>query len=125
MTILDASALIALTLDERGAGIVAAAARNALMSAVNVSEFLQRMADHGVPYQASQQELRRLEIVVVPFDIGHATQAAIFRPATKKNGLSLGDRACLALAFERQLPILTADRRMAEADLDLDIRLIR
>lgn len=125
MTILDTSALIALALDERGAGIVAAVARNALMSAVNVSEFLQRMADHRVPYQTSQQELRRLEILVIPFDIDQAMQAAIFRTATRKNGLSLGDRACLALAFERRLPILTADRRIAEADVDLDIRLIR
>ncbi|WP_066658831.1 type II toxin-antitoxin system VapC family toxin [Sphingomonas sp. CCH9-E2] len=123
--VLDASAIIALALGERGGGVVAALAKGALMSAVNMSEFLQRMADRNVPHDDAAEQLARFEIDIVAFQHHHAIQAAAYRPLTRHLGLSLGDRACLALARERQSTILTADRRMAEANVGLDIRMIR
>ena len=61
------------------------------------------------------------------FRDGHAWQTAKLRPLTKRFGLSLGDRACITAAMFADLPILTSDRRMAEARdiLGLDIRMIR
>ena len=47
------------------------------------------------------------------------------RPLTAHLGLSLGDRACPAQGYFSEMPILTANRRMAEADVGLDIRMIR
>jgi PIN domain nuclease of toxin-antitoxin system len=123
--VLDASALIALALKERGAGIVATFAHQSLISTVNASEFLQRMADAGIADDEAANKMTEFEVTLVPFTADHARQAAAFRLATKKLGLSLGDRACLALAHDRRFPILTSDRRMAEADVGLDIRMIR
>jgi ribonuclease VapC len=47
------------------------------------------------------------------------------RPLTKAQGLSLADRACLALARRLDIPVITADREWAGLDLDITIRLIR
>lgn len=44
---------------------------------------------------------------------------------TKELGLSLADRACMALAVTLGLPLLTADRSWVEVDLPVEIRVIR
>jgi PIN domain nuclease of toxin-antitoxin system len=54
-----------------------------------------------------------------------ARQTGALRPATKALGLSLGDRACLALARRERLPILTADRSWAKLDLGIPIKVMR
>ena len=69
--------------------------------------------------------LRQFEIDVVAFDIRQAVVAADLRTVTRHVGASLGDRACLALAKTNDWPILTGDRRLAELDIGIDIRLIR
>lgn len=123
--VLDASALIALALGERGAGVVAKFAQQSFISTVNVSEFLQRLQEKGVAEDLVMAQFSRFEITIAPFSLNHARQAAAFRVATKHLGLSLGDRGCLSLASDLGLPILTADGRMAEADVGIDIRMIR
>jgi PIN domain nuclease of toxin-antitoxin system len=47
------------------------------------------------------------------------------RTDTRRRGLSLGDRACLALAETPGLPAVTADRHWAQPGLSIDIRPIR
>jgi PIN domain nuclease of toxin-antitoxin system len=123
--VFDASALIALALGELGSGVVAKFAQHALISTVNVSEFLQRLGDKGVPEEQAVYQIARFEIGIVPFDLEQAQRAAQLRPATRHLGLSLGDRACLSLALARGRHVLTADHRMAEADVGIDIRMIR
>ena len=54
-----------------------------------------------------------------------ALSAAALLPQTRRLGLSLGDRACLALARTRGKPAVTADRAWAELDVDITVRLIR
>lgn len=123
--VLDASALIALALGEPGSGVVARFAQHALISTVNLSEFLQRLRDKGVPEGQALYQIARFEIDIVPFDLEQAQLAATLRPMTKHLGLSLGDRACLSLALARGRHVLTADHRMAEADVGIDVRTIR
>ena len=60
-------------------------------------------------------DLRELDFEVVALDRGQAEGAGLLRATTREAGLSLGDRACLALARQRGMPALTTDRRQAEA----------
>lgn len=66
-----------------------------------------------------------LHLSIVPFDDELAYDCAGLRPVTKHLGLSLGDRACLALAKREVLPVLTADRVWSELDIGVEVRLIR
>ena len=126
--VLDSSALIAFARDERGSEIVLQHIRGALISSVNLSEFLQRMIEADMPADAAIMRLRRFEIEIVPFSTEHAARAASLRAPTKHLGLSLGDRACLALALEMGCPVLTSDQAWGGdlgTRLGLDIRMIR
>jgi|UniRef100_UPI0035CAAA11 ribonuclease VapC len=123
--VLDASALLAVLLDETGADVVVPVMRGSALSSVNASETFQRAADKGHPAQRVLALLHGLEIEVVPFSMDHAIAAADLRPATRSAGASLGDRACLALAAERGATVYTGDRRLAGVDIGLDLRLIR
>jgi ribonuclease VapC len=62
---------------------------------------------------------------VVDFDAELAEMSADLRPATRPNGLSLGDRACLALAQKRGAVALTADRTWASVDVPVEVRVVR
>ncbi|MDE2005310.1 MAG: type II toxin-antitoxin system VapC family toxin [Rhodospirillales bacterium] len=111
MTILDASAVLALLLDEPGAEAVSAAiAEGARMSAVNFAEVATRYVRAG----ATETDLRALRdglpVTLVATDAELAIRAALFSRITREAGLSLGDRMCLALAQRDGLPVLTADR---------------
>lgn len=123
--ILDASAVLALLLREAGHEAVALHAQGAMLLSVNLSEVLSRIADKGGDPVAAHALLARLELTIIDFDEALAVKAAALRTPTKAIGASLGDRACLALAQQLSLPVLTADRRWAELDLGIDIRLIR
>jgi PIN domain nuclease of toxin-antitoxin system len=59
------------------------------------------------------------------FTTGQAHRAAELHRATRRLGLSFGDRACLALGLEMESPILTADRTWGDLDLGVEIRLAR
>lgn len=123
--VLDASAVLASFLDEPGGDVVLAALPDALLSAVNYTETLTRLLDRGVPEPELAAAAADIAAIVAPFDEEQALLAAKLRPATRGLGLSLGDRACLALALSRGLPALTADRRWAELALGVEIRLLR
>lgn len=124
--VLDASALLAYFLQERGGDAVATAlVQYPCISSLNLSE----VAAYFLERQASLEEtlafVRGLPIEVVAFDSALAMAAAALRPRTRHLGLSLGDRACLALAMARNLPVLTADRAWTALDLGIEVRLIR
>lgn len=125
--ILDASAILAVLLREPGADNVIAELSDAHVSTVNLGEALTRMADSSVAVKDALDQILRLQPAIHDFDQAMASSIAELRLLTKQYGLSLGDRACLALAGSLGLPVLTSDRRMAEARevLGLDIRLIR
>jgi ribonuclease VapC len=123
--VVDASALLAILRGEPGADVVIAASRNALLSAVNLTEVLAKISDLSLNPAIVNQMIARLEFQVEPFDAHQAEVAAALRAATRHHQISLADRACLALATVRDLPVLTADRKWAELNLGIEVRLIR
>ncbi|MEG3179147.1 type II toxin-antitoxin system VapC family toxin [Sphingomonas sp. LT1P40] len=123
--VLDTSAILALLLDEPGTAMVAEVVRGSELSAVNHCEVMSKIAENGADRDETHQILLDYGIRIRAFREEHALEAARLRPLTSHLGLSLGDRACLAQGHFSDRPILTADRRMAEADVGLDIRMIR
>jgi len=128
-SVLDASALLAYLQDETGAELVAdAIALGAHMSAVNVAEVLSRVTDRSIDPRSLADELtsRGLlggAIVIEPFTIADAIDVARLRPLTRSAGLSIGDRACLALARRLGARAITADTAWIQADADIGVEL--
>lgn len=123
--VLDASALLALLNDEPGADVVASNLDQALIVAVNWSEVVGKLVDGGMPEQAILTALGSLGLKLRPFDEELAHLAGMLRVKTRPLGLSLGDRACLALAARLSLPVLTADRSWSTLKVGVKVRLIR
>ena len=129
--VLDASALLAYLRDEPGADAVAdAVAGGASISTVNLGEVFSRVADRGaspadVAREMTDRGLLDGAITVEEFTSADAVEVGRLRPLTRQHGLSLGDRACLALAQRLALPAVTADTAWSKLDLKLDLRQIR
>lgn len=123
--VLDASALLAYLFSEPGDQLVTDRIAGARISSVNWSEVLERSIARGIAIDDLGEELGTLSLMIAPFDHELAATTAHLREPTKSFGLGLADRACLALASEQRLPVLTADRSWAELDLGIEIELIR
>lgn len=123
--VLDASALLAMLLAERGADYVWQRRHGAVLSTVNYAECLTRLARHGKPLDRSEARLGMLELELIPFDREQAALTASLSVPGKPLGLSLGDRACLGLGLIRGLPVLTAEHAWKKLDLDVRVELIR
>ncbi|MGH2954346.1 MAG: type II toxin-antitoxin system VapC family toxin [Solirubrobacterales bacterium] len=130
-SVLDASALIALLHGEDGGEAVAEAiATGAAISVVNLAEVLSKLAEAGKDPAEARGQLRDAAgntdaLAIEPLSENDCVEVPRLRPKTRELGLSLADRACLALAMRLGVPALTADRTWAEADVDVEIRLIR
>jgi ribonuclease VapC len=123
--VLDASALLALINNERGADRVAAAVADAIMSTVNLAEVLSKLVEKGMSVADATLAVDLLAVRVVDFTRSLAEAAGVMVVRTRRHGLSLGDRACLALAAAHGLPALTADRSWRDMDVGVEIALIR
>ena len=123
-TVLDASALIAYMSREPGWERVEAALPGALMSCVNYAEVLSKVAERGGDAAQTDAELGP-QLNLVPFSPAQALLAAQLRPLTRQLGLSLGDRACLALGLERRAAVLSADQPWAALEAPHIIEVIR
>lgn len=123
--VLDASAVLALLLEEPGSEIVRANLPGAVLSTVNLAEVVTKMLEWGDLESDIHSDVAALQLVLISFDAPLAYRAARLRSSTRHLGLSFGDRACLALAASRQLPVLTTDRNWARLRLGIDIRLVR
>ncbi|MGB5775931.1 MAG: type II toxin-antitoxin system VapC family toxin [Sedimenticolaceae bacterium] len=123
--VLDASALLALFHDERGADRVEAALEGALISTVNWAEVIQKSVSHGVTVEGMHEELLGTGVTFEVFTLAQAEIAGKLWSATRRLGLSLGDRACLALGLERSSPVMTADRAWKKLRLEVAIDFIR
>ena len=108
--VLDASAILALLRGEPGADKVKAILADAAVTTVNLSEVVGHYARNGVAEVDVRSVLGPLPMERVPFDDDLAYAAGMLLPLTRSAGLSLGDRACLALAKRLGVPAVTADR---------------
>ena len=130
-TVLDASALLAYLQGEVGADIVATAlTQGAAISAINWAETLSKLAERGqdpdeVAEYLLNQGLLNQVLLIHPVDQTLAQAIAKLRLPTQSLGLSLGDRACLALALQLQLPALTSDQIWSNLNINVVITLIR
>lgn len=119
-SVLDASALLAYLNDEPGADVVEKAlTAGSAIGTVNWAEVLSKAMETGIAPETLATELEKRGILgntldVLPLTIEDSMEIARLRPLTKSFGLSLGDRACLALGKRLRIPILTADRIWAE-----------
>jgi PIN domain nuclease of toxin-antitoxin system len=123
--VLDASALLAVLQSEPGAKTAEEALEYGAMSTVNWSEVRQRSISRGVDVAQLRSSVEALGLRIVEFHVEDADAAADLWPASRRFGLSLGDRACIALAQRLRLPVLTADRAWLDANLGVEIHAIR
>jgi PIN domain nuclease of toxin-antitoxin system len=123
--VLDSSALLAMLFFEPGCERVAELVPQSCMSTVNLAEALGRLARDGRAVDEVLDQIDEMGIGLIAFDREMAREVATLLVPTSPLGLSLGDRACLALARLRRLPVVTADRAWAQLDLDVAIEVIR
>lgn len=123
--VLDASAVLAVIWNEPGSDMVLDRIEGAVMSAVNYAEVLTKIADRGVEEKPAKTLLASLAIDAIGFDKAQAETVSQLRSQTRHLGLSLGDRACIALAMTKGWPVLTADKAWAELSISVEVQLVR
>ena len=121
----DASALLLILLREPGWEAWVAELRGGSISSVNLAEVATKLLDAGGTVEETRQILNALPLSIHDFTPELAYRAAEFRRPTRSLGLSLGDRACLALGSSLAVPVLTADRDWHRLDLEIEIVLVR
>lgn len=123
--VLDSSALIAVLREEPGSDLVEPHLDGSTIGTINLCEVLTKLIEEGAPEAVAWEAVADLGLLTVDFDVALARIAADLRPATRELGLSLGDRACLALAKRQALPVVTADRIWSRLDQGVEIRVVR
>jgi ribonuclease VapC len=123
--VLDASAFLALIRGERGADAVVACLSRAVISAVNQAEVQTKLVSAGLEEGDAWWHIAEANCPSAPFDEKQARIAGGLVRITKAYGLSLGDRACLALALERKATVYTTDRAWKSLRLGIDVEVIR
>ncbi len=126
--VLDASAVLAMLIGEPGHEEVRdGMRRGAFLSSVNLAEVYSKLCDRGTDralVDSTVEELCEL-VEIVSFDQALSLASGRLRSGTRKLGLSLGDRACLALAAQLGLPVLTTDNAWAGLTDGPEVRVIR
>jgi PIN domain nuclease of toxin-antitoxin system len=125
MAIADASAILALLKQEPFGKLDPKRLFRATISAVNLSEVLEKLCAGGLSESEAEEAVAELGLRVADFDEPQARLAAYLRPRTRCAGLSLGDRACLALGLHLGRPVITADRVWTSLDSGVEVVLIR
>lgn len=123
--VLDASALLCLLNDEPGADRVAEVLTRSLIGATNLAEVVSKLRERGLSLDEVKEALGGLHLDVRPLTPGQAMLIGDLRPATRPLGLSLGDRACLALAIELDAELYTTDAALTKADVSITATNIR
>ncbi|MFN0192050.1 MAG: type II toxin-antitoxin system VapC family toxin [Aestuariivirga sp.] len=123
--IIDTSAILAYLFKEKGHPLVEDLLAECSEGSVNLGEVVAKYHDKGYSREDVEATLASVELDTVPFDADQAIFAGHLHPLTRHLGLSLGDRACLALAIPHRMPVLTADRSWATLDVGVEIKFIR
>lgn len=113
VAVLDASAVLALVLDEPGANRVRQIVNQSAIITINLAEVAAVLARGGLLETDIRDLLGAIPAEVVDFDQELAYATAMLAPITRQAGLSLGERACLALARRLNVKAMTTDRAWA------------
>lgn len=123
--VLDASAVLALLHREPGAETVRSILEDSAISTVNLSEVIAKLVETGTDPDKAILLTQAQPFQPMDHTLEQAQVAGALRATTRQAGLSLGDRACLALALALKLPVYTADRAWRDLPLEIDVRPIR
>lgn len=124
--VFDSSAILAAVFAEPGGQAAAAlwAQGDNLVCSVNYAEVVGKLNECGMSNAEVVTVMEGVPLTVVDFDQATAQACGLLRLATKSLGLSLGDRACIALAQSRGATVVTADKLWAKVP-GLDVHWVR
>jgi ribonuclease VapC len=126
MVVLDASAVLAAILDEPGRGkLTPELLSSAICSTVNLAEVQAKLISAGLPPDDALQTALTPVREAIDFTVAQAGLSGTLIAQTRRLGLSLGDRACLALGISLGVPVYTADRAWKNLKLPVRIHVIR
>ena len=124
--VLDASALLALLNQEPGAeNLPPERLAQATISAVNLAEAHTKLVREGIDPDEAWEDVMGPIQECAPFTAEQAKIAGSLTAQTRSLGLSLGDRACLALGLKLKAPVYTTDRAWKSLKLGVRIHVIR
>lgn len=123
--VLDASAVLAVIRGEAGSERIETYLRTGCISAVNLSEVVAKLQERGMPDDRIDEVVGLLDLDVRAFDASAALAAGKLRTRTRAAGLSLGDRACLALAGALGATAITTDRAWTETEAGVPVDVVR
>jgi ribonuclease VapC len=126
VTVLDASAVLALINDEPGSDVVAASIAESSIGAANLAEVVGTLVDVGIDAGSLRQLLTSAGVTIEPVTADDGEMAGALRGLAGGRLLSLGDRCCLALVLRSDpAEVLTSDRTWADLGLPINVRLLR
>ncbi len=123
-TVLDASAVLAVLFREPGADLIQEHYAQAVVSSVNLSEVAAKLCDYGMGTADVEELLSGLGLEIRSFDEAQALVAGSLRKPTRSRGLSLGDRACLALGIAEGVAVVTTDRNWSVVSRTVGVQVI-
>jgi ribonuclease VapC len=123
--VLDSSAILAVVFNEPGDEVVIPLLKGGLLSTVNSAEVHTRLVLRGLNADFAWRRVMALGCEIRFFDDVQARLAGELAPKTRPLGLSLGDRACLALAIQRKAVVYTTDAAWKNLNLGIEINVIR
>lgn len=124
--VLDSSAILAVIHREQGwEKLPRTLLENAAVSTVNLAEVQSKLVSVGWHSEDAWEDAAAVVREAFAFTAAHAKQAGDLISQTRAAGLSLGDRACLALALDLNAPVYTADRSWRNLKLQIPIHVIR
>jgi ribonuclease VapC len=124
-TVLDSSVILAVLQGEIPSSTIESLLEGAAMSAVNLCEIHSKLHDYGLRNSPRTDAILALLSGIHPFTSERARHAVSLRESTRAAGLSLGDRACIALAIELDADVYTADHAWVKVNLPCRVHLIR
>ena len=124
--VLDASAILAIVFQERGAEkLTVEIMKDAVISTVNLAEVQSKLVKKGYDPEEAWEDATSLVSAAVRFTSEQAKIAGSLITQTEKVGLSLGDRSCLALAIALKAPVYTTEQAWRELKVGVPIHVIR
>jgi PIN domain nuclease of toxin-antitoxin system len=124
--VLDASVILAILFQERGAdNMTDAILAGAVVSAVNLAEVQSKLVKMGHDPGQAWGDALLLDSDPEPFTAEQAKIAGSLIAHTERYGLSLGDRSCLALAITLKAPVYTTEQVWKNVNVGIPIHVIR